>query len=85
MGGGTVVAPHEIDRLTVWLPTRPPPADWDEKTAYLLRFGVLNLHGHLIRVYQWSDGQRFANLDDVEEGFFHERESRAIVRRLARR
>lgn len=77
--------PHEIDRLTAWLPMRSPPPDWDERTVYLLRYGLMTLNGYQIRVYQWSDGQTLANLDDVAEGFFHERESRAIVRRLSRK
>lgn len=81
----TAVKPSELDRLTAWLPVRPPPPDWDGRTAYLVRYGVMTVHGYPVRVYQWSDGQTLANLDDVADGCFHERESRAIVRRLARR
>ncbi|QEL14320.1 hypothetical protein [Limnoglobus roseus] len=55
----------EFDAVTIWSLVLRPPRGWDGKTAYLLRDGVIHCNGEAVRAYQFSDGTRLVNNEDL--------------------
>ncbi|QEL19433.1 hypothetical protein [Limnoglobus roseus] len=64
---------HEFDALTAWGPKRQPPHDWDGVTPYLLLEGRMQVRGWELRAYQFSDGTRLLNNEDLLRVVWSER------------
>ncbi|QEL15612.1 response regulator [Limnoglobus roseus] len=67
----------EFDRLTTWSPERWAPFDWDGRTPYLLRDGVMDVRGFAVRAYLFSDRTRLVNVADLEAARWWERRNRS--------